>query len=354
MIDSVDVKRLSASALNSRLDELLRHAGFFRNSYGYYLGKLIIVFSGLAGVQYALMLSPEGGWRFLYLVAWALFSGILGTVGHDAGHGVVSSNRVFNSCMGYLCMPFANGNSYRQWKTQHLLHHVYLQMKSKDPDVNLGMPSFRKFKNSKLIGIFLRFIARHQVIAFWSLALFYSFVKRASTMRNALKKPSKYKEDLFFFFLHYAIFLGLPIYLLGGQGATNYIAYSFLLSLYYSIIFSVNHIGRHQEPANTDKTVNSIYIIEHTRSIRTYSFIHLIFGGLTLHTAHHLFPEAGVDKLRKGDRIIEHVCREFGIEYQPTTLWRALKEVNLALAGEDIDELIHGNNHSGKTMTSAL
>jgi fatty acid desaturase len=116
--------------------DLLRELHRPRNRHGMRIAVFLLMYVAAGAAAYRVATLPGSGWKFvaclpLYLLAAASLHGI-SLFTHEAVHGTLSSNPVWNRALGAVC-AWPVLQNFAAYKVLHLRHHDHLGLPG-DPD----------------------------------------------------------------------------------------------------------------------------------------------------------------------------------------------------------------------------
>jgi fatty acid desaturase len=245
---------------------------------------------------------------------------------HEAGHGAITRNRPLSAGIGQVFDTLLTGLSYSYYQSTHRAHHRHTNERAGDPDMQ-----------SQLFGLYVqsaqakrglgRYVARHQACLIWILVWLQGFTFKADSARYLAAHARTTRTDQVVLVAHYALWLVLPILVLGPVDALcNYALMTFFIGGYTGSLFLVNHIGtRVIEP---DESVPyALHEIAVTRNLGSSRLAAVLTGGLSNHIEHHLFPSIPTARLRSAREITREFCRRHGIAYREVSWLAAVGEV---------------------------
>ncbi|HEY4241834.1 MAG TPA: acyl-CoA desaturase [Kofleriaceae bacterium] len=304
-------------ALVAELGRRLRDAGCFAPcSYARRLAVLVPLFAAL------FVLATQS---LVACVACAIVSVQLGIVSHDAGHAQVSRARWVNAFWGHAGMTFACGLSWSHWCIVHDAHHQHSQDEARDPDMQYAAV-FSVYPSADKRGVAA--LARpFQHVYFWPLGALYSWSLRWDSIARCIRDPARTRVDRLVLPLHYALWLGVPVWLIGPVAAlASYVVVSTVIGLYLVAIFAPNHMGMPSLRTGEYTSYLRQQIVT-SRDLHGGAWLALLFQGLEHQIEHHLFPRIGQAQLRRARRIVTAFCAEHGLPHASTTFWRAHGEI---------------------------
>lgn len=293
----------------------------------FWAGKLLFWIPVFLISYVAMMVLPWGPIRLLLapLTAMALLT--MGFAGHDAGHNALSRTHWVNELWGQLAMTLLCGMSFGSWRARHNMHHAKCQDVDGDPDMHFGV-LFSVYPNSANWNTPLgRFFLRIQKWAFWPLSSLYWITLGYDGIRDLFQRPKDTKIDRFLIPLHWLLLLVLPGVLFGWSRAVPaFLCMSCLSSLMTASVFIPNHIGMRRlsgghQLSYLEQQVTTSRNIDNPRMLDFY------YGGLNSQIEHHLFPRVPHHRYRAMRPVVRAFCKKHGLEYQQTSLYRALASV---------------------------
>ena len=158
----------------------------------------------------------------------------------------------------------------------------------------------------------------------WIFVLDYQkyFKRRIGAM--PLKKMSLSDHIVFwaFKFLHYFLFIGLPVYLLGWSAwLIGFLTTALLAGFIISIVFQLAHTVEHTEfpTAGVNSKMPDEWAVHQIKTTANFAtrnrIISWLIGGLNFQIEHHLFPKISHIHYPAISQIIRQVCQEYGIQY---------------------------------------
>ena len=290
----------------------------------------LAIFISLLG--FLLMLSWSQNQIWVLSVVYVCIAFLLAQfafVGHDAGHGTVSSVATVNRIIGQISMTIVTGLAYDEWIARHRIHHRFCQQEARDPDmdVSLVISLTENSKNKK--GNLGRHFTRYQSIHIWFLSLFFGHSQRLLSQAAVLARPQRYPLDAVILTIHFGLWFGVPILILDTPFVLALIAYLVPLTIlgpYLAAIFWVNHVGM-PLIRNTDE----FSFLEHqsvtSRTIINPRFLDWVFGGLNYQIEHHLFPQVPSYNLAAAQGLVQKHFNRNGIVYNGSSWWGAVREI---------------------------
>lgn len=238
-------------------------------------------------------------------------------LGHDAGHGGLHRSTRLNTLLGQLSMTVVTGLAFGEWYARHATHHRYCQDASRDPDMDVDMVASLTVESARTKGPLGRWFTRQQGWLLWLLSMLFAHSQRVLAQWGALRQPVQYWRDLLFLALHFGLWFGIPLGVLGADLRTVvavYVLPLFLLGPYLAAIFWLNHVGM---PLVRD--TEGLSFLEHqsatSRTITNPRAMDWFFGGLNYQIEHHLFPRVPSFRLHRVQRVVQSAFSEHGVPY---------------------------------------
>jgi linoleoyl-CoA desaturase len=260
-------------------------------------------------------------------------------VSHDAAHDVLSKNKKLNSWLFAWSFNLQGNNAY-VWKRFHVeSHHLYTNVHGSDIDVLMN-PIFRMTKHQPR-----KWYHRHQYIYGPVLYLLYSlnwtlvretlmaFGYSSRSIHFKLPKTEVVKLILLkLFYIGYMIVLPTVLLPFGWMHVVlAFILNHFLVSIIFTAVLGVSHLSdivEHPDADANNKLEESWALLQMKTSV-DYNvdsrFLNWVLGGFNAHTLHHLFPNICHIHYLDMVKILKDTSREYGITYNQTTYWNALK-----------------------------
>jgi len=325
----------SHSVLARLRREVAAH-GCDHKATGRVVGELLLhICLALTGM---LMFLLSGSWwlRLVALVVAAFGALGAGTNTHTSSHYATSSKRWVNELLTYFGYPFFLGLSATFWWHQHvMIHHPSPNVVGVDQDADLS-PWFAMTQTDvRSHQGWRRFYHEHLQWIFFPLALsanVFNFLKTGwlHVVRN-LSDPGKRKRahwiDLGAMLLHYAAYLGVPLFFFSaGDLIAFYLLRSILLGYGMFAVLAPGHFPAEAARLSADQT-NADYLLVQTANTidyRTGWIGRLLTSGLGYQIEHHLFPNLSHIHYRKISPLVEQMCKEHGLPYRAFRWHRAI------------------------------
>jgi len=318
---------LSGKTLYRNLQHQLMEAGCFKPTPWRQSAGMIAVLATF-GLGYGILLhEPNLAVRLAALLLIATTSVHAGFIGHEAGHNTITKNRALNTAIGQIFMTLLTGLAYGHFQDIHRRHHPHCNDPSRDPDMQSG--AFSLYLESAWTKRGLAdWVTRHQSWLIWILISLQGFTLKIDSLRFMCREPRRAAADWAVMPLHAALWLGLPMMILGpGAAILNYAVLTWMIGPYLGSVFLVNHIGT--RVIGPDENFSHFHHeIATTRNLGSSRLTDFLFGGLNNHIEHHLFPNIPKARLRRARQITREFCRDCGIAYREQSWLKACAEVS--------------------------
>jgi fatty acid desaturase len=314
-------------ALWVQLRNELKTAGCFKAATVQQILHMFVVVTLYAGAYLVLLTQPGIGARLASLVLLAFISVQAGFIAHEAGHRAITRKRWLTNIIGQFFNTFLTALCYAHFQKIHLCHHSHCNERERDIDMQSDLFSLypeAKLMNTSRIG---RFITRYQAYLIWPLVSLQGFSLKVDSIQTLRRNPRNTRVDQVVLGLHFLLWFGLPVYVLGWADATiNYALMTWFIGPYLGAVFLVNHIGTHVVNPG-ERMPGFIQKLITTRNLGDSRSEDLFFGGMNNHIEHHLFPSIPSVRLRKARLIIKAFCMQHGLGYREMSWRNAAGEV---------------------------
>jgi linoleoyl-CoA desaturase len=283
---------------------------------------------------YLLLLLVVHSW-FLVLPLAVILGLAVSAIGfniqHDGGHKAYSDRKWVNKIMA-LSLDVMGGSSY-MWDWKHnSIHHTYPNVNGQDDDINIGLlgrlsPEQPRLWFHRLQGIYLWVLYGFLAIK-WH--LFDDFWQLYIGKIGGHKIPRPKGKDLAVFIggkvVFFTIAFVIPMllhrwyYVLGV-----YALAAFVSGVVLSIVFQLAHcLGEAEFPVpvvgadgqSRMATEWAVHQVQTTVNFSRHSkLIGWFVGGLNFQIEHHLFNKICHVHYPALSKVVEEVCREFGVKY---------------------------------------
>ncbi|MET0392391.1 MAG: acyl-CoA desaturase, partial [Chitinophagaceae bacterium] len=298
-------------------------------NYNLFIKAIILVISFIFVYVHLVFFTPGAFWAIAECI---LLGGLTAAIGfnvmHDGAHGSFSRYQWVND-LAALSLNFLGANNF-MWKTKHnVIHHAYTNIDGIDDDID-AKPFLRLCETQKHYKVH-----RYQHLYFWAayslLYLYWIFVTdykkyfSGKVGNMPLKKMGLTDHISFWSFkvLHLALFIFLPIYVIGfTPWLIGFLAYGLFAGFVLSIVFQLAHTVEHTHFPVPDETTGkledewAVHQLKTTANFATKNkLVSWLVGGLNFQIEHHLFPKISHIHYPAISKIIKKACQEYGIHY---------------------------------------
>lgn len=316
--------------LKSKISEYFLEVG--RSTTGNYklFVKAVTLMVGFIFIYIHLVFfTPAVVWQVLESVLLGCLVAAIGfNVMHDGAHGSFSKYKWVNYLAAFS-LNILGGNSFI-WNIKHnIIHHAYTNIDGVDDDIDiqpwLRMSSTqKKYKMHKYQHLYF-WILYSLLYIFWVFILDYQKYFKRKVGQMPFKKMKLSDHFIFwgFKFVHFFLFVGLPVYMVGFESwVISYLIFTlvagFVLSLVFQLAHTVEHTAFLMPDAESGKMQDewAIHQLKTTANFATKSkVITWLVGGLNFQIEHHLFPKISHVHYPAICKIIKEVCEKHGIHY---------------------------------------
>lgn len=284
------------------------------------------ILAGYAAAYGVLLTAPGPALRAAAILVLAFLSVHAGFLAHEAGHGALTRSRALAGLVGQVFNTLLTALCYSYFSHIHRLHHPHCNERARDPDMQSEFFSMYAESAREKRGLG-RLITRHQAVLIWILVWLQGFTLKIDSLSFLRRNPRATRVDQAWLALHFALWLVVPVLVLGVAAALlNYALMTLLIGPYLGMIFLVNHIGtRVIEPGESLSFFEQELAV--TRNVGGSRLQDFLFGGLNNHIEHHLFPSMPTARLRMARRITSDFCRWHGLVYREMSWFAAAREV---------------------------
>lgn len=312
--------------LHGMLVAELSAAGCFRRATARSVAYGAFILGTYAAAYGALLTDPGLGLRAFAIVTLAALCMHGGFLAHEAGHGALTGNRRVATAVGLVFNTLVSGMCYAYFQHIHRKHHPHCNERAHDPDMQSELFTvYPESAHGK--GWFGQLISRHQAWLIWVLVWLQGLTLKIDSLCLLARNWRTTRIEQAVLALHFAMWLVVPVAVLGFADAwLNYSAMTLLIGGYTGAAFLVNHIGtRVIEP--DERRSHFLREIEVTRNLGTSRIADFAFGGLNNHIEHHVFPSMPTARLRLARTITREFCRRHAIVYREMSWLQAAREV---------------------------
>jgi linoleoyl-CoA desaturase len=295
--------------------------------------KTATIMAWFVGAYLTLLFFATSWWT---IVPLAIVMGLaLAAVGfniqHDGGHKGYSERKWVNKVMA-LTLDMIGGSSYL-WDWKHnAIHHTYTNINGHDDDINVGFlgrlaPDQKRYWFHRLQGIYLWVLYGFLAIK-WH--LFDDFYNIATGHIGGHKIPRPKGKDLAVFICGKLFFFSMAFVipmLLHPWWAVliTYAIAAFVSGVVLSVVFQLAHCVQEADfpiPADVPpdgKRIENEWAIHQVQTTvdfaRNNPVLRWFLGGLNFQIEHHLFSKVCHVHYAALSKVVEEVCREFGVKY---------------------------------------
>lgn len=294
--------------------------------------KAAFMMSVVASTYFVILQGFGGVGTLFVLYAFLGLSIAIATmnIAHDALHGAYLSSQAGNRVLGFFMDLFGAISFY--WKKEHTIdHHTFTNIDGHDAD--LDVPFLLRISPEAPRRSFHRFQQWYAPFLYALNLIRWVFVSDTKRIMRVLKnretspgKPSRKEVAamIIFKFVHFFVFLGLPMILLPFSAITIAAAYLVMLAiagLTLTVIFQLAHIVEEVDfpvPSDDGKMAHS-FAKHQLATTANFGSKHglstFLFGGLNFQVEHHLFPHICHTHLPYISKIVQKTAQEFGVKY---------------------------------------
>ncbi len=312
----------------AELKRLIKQQGLLDKQPAYYIGKILLT-TGMLALSLTFLIVIDNPWLQLLNAAYLAFVFTqIAFIVHDAGHRQIFRSPRKNDIFSLFASNLAIGVSREWWVDKHNRHHGNPNDPTLDPDVNIPVLAFSEEQARGKQG-FPRFIVKYQAYFFFPLLLLEAFHLRIrSTSFLIQQKVKKYLfTEALFLVVHFALYFGLLVYLLGiWQAILFIVVHQALLGLFLGSVFAPNHKG--MLILSGDGRIDFLrQQVLTSRNLKAHPVTDFLFGPLGCQIEHHLFPAMPRNNQRKAEKIVKAFCRERHIAYHETSVLQSYREI---------------------------
>ncbi len=298
-------------------------------NYKLYIKAIVLVTAFIVVYTHLIFFTPSG---WFALGESGLLGLIMAAIGfnimHDGSHGSFSTSPVLNKAAA-VTLGFLGGSPF-MWNVKHnIVHHAFTNIDGVDDDLD-ARPFLRmttgqkKYKMHKYQHLYFWFF--YALLHFyWSFGSDYRkyFSKKIGQMPLKKMEMSDHISFWFFKFVHYGLFLAIPIIKLGFVNwLLGFLVFTSLAGFTLSIVFQLAHTVEHTHFPVPDVETGRIedewalHQLKTTANFATDNkLISWLVGGLNFQVEHHLFPKISHVHYPAISKIIKQACQEYGITY---------------------------------------
>lgn len=322
-----EIKRKTQSSDYADLQRIISQKGLLDKQPAYYIYKGIFTL-GLLALGITFLFVIDNFWlQLLNAVFLAYVFTQFGFMAHDAGHRQISRAQWINHSIG-MAVNFFIGMSRSWWVDQHDLHHANPNDPDIDPHIAIPVLAYSDGQLSKKQGLLL-FLIKFQAYYFTFLLFFEGLGIRFAGIQYLIQAGNVKNliiEGLLLI-LHFVVYFGLILYVLGGWQAVAFIVlHQALLGLYAGSVFAPNHKGMPMFGKDSGLDFLRRQVLTSRNVIAHPIVADLWFGGLNYQIEHHLFTNMPRNKLGQAREVVKEFCKERSVSYYETGLIQSYKE----------------------------
>ena len=324
-------------ALRRRAEQFFRDTGRRQRDCPRMYLKTAIIFTSFAASYALLVFAALSWWQALPLAMVLGFSAALigFNIQHDGGHKAYSNRAWINKLMA-ASLDLIGGSSY-VWRWKHaVFHHMYVNIKDHDTDIDLGIigrlsPHARHYAFHRWQHWYLWPLYGVMGIK-WHFFDDFRDVATGRMAGNRFPRPRGLEMILFvagkllFFTLAFLIpLLFHPFWAV----AVFYVISVAVTGIVLSVVFQLAHCvegaefaepDSHGQIANTWATHQIESTLNFARNNRLACWL---LGGLNFQIEHHLFPRICHTNYPALSNLVKQTCEEFGVRYRENPSFRA-------------------------------
>jgi linoleoyl-CoA desaturase len=324
--------------LRQRVELFFKETGLRQRDCPRMYLKTLVILSAFALSYGLLVFAAKTWWQAVPLAMLLGFSAALigFNIQHDGGHKAYSNRQWINKLMA-MSLDMVGGSSY-VWRWKHaVFHHMYVNIKGHDTDIDLGFFGRLSPQNKRLA------FHRWQHWYLWPLYgvmgikwhFFDDFRDVAVGRMGENRFPRPRSWELLWFFAGKALFFTLafiipllfhPFWIV----VLFYIVSVAVTGVVLSVVFQLAHCVEGAEfpvpDSDTGQIHNTwaVHQIESTINFaRNNRLVCWLVGGLNFQIEHHLFPRVCHTNYPAMSKLIKQTCNEFGIRYTESPSFRS-------------------------------
>jgi linoleoyl-CoA desaturase len=247
---------------------------------------------------------------------------------HDGGHKAYSDRHWVNR-LAAMTLDLLGGSSY-VWDHKHnTVHHTYANITGHDDDIEVGVlarmsPHQPRYKFHRFQHWYLWLLYGGLPIK-WQLFDDYYNIARKKIGNYGFARPKG--KDLAIFIAGKAVFMSMAFFIplmfhSFWVVVAFYVLANWVNGILLAIVFQLAHVVEEAEfPMPDEKTgkIETHWAVHQVMTTvdfaRNNRFLSWYLGGLNFQVEHHLFPRICHVHYPKVSRIVENVCKDFGIPY---------------------------------------
>ncbi len=329
--------------LRRRVDAYFEQTGRRRRDCPQMYFKTVTILAWFFGAYFLLLFAVTSPWIVVPLAAvlGVAMAAIGFNIQHDGGHSGYSESTWVNKIMA-MNLDLMGGSSYL-WAWKHnTFHHTYPNIDGHDDDIDLGLlarlsPHQRHLWFHRAQGIYLWVLYGFLAIK-WH---FYDdFRQLAAGHIGGHRIPRPRGADLLVFIAGKVAFFSMafviPMLLHPWWAVVGvYAIAAFVSGVVLSIVFQLAHCVEEADfPAPADlgdgvPRMESEWAVHQVQTTVNFArgnrVLSWFLGGLNFQIEHHLLARICHVHYPALSKVVEEVCREFGVRYaEHRTVWSAL------------------------------
>jgi len=314
--------------LSERIENYFSSKKISKSADARMYSKTIIMLGWLAASYFLLVFAAHGPLTgLIFAVSLGLAAAGVGfNIPHDGGHRAYGKHPFVNR-LAATAFDLLGASSY-VWHWKHnVLHHGYTNLAGIDDDLDIGGIGRLAPEQRRL------WMHRFQQFYLWALYGFlpakWTFVDDFKALVSGRIGPHRFPRPkgkelgllfggkILFFFLAFA----LPLFFHSFWMVLLFYAISSaVLGVTLSVVFQLAHCVQEADfPAARSKEVQNEWAAHQVETTvnfcRDSKIIGWYLGGLNMQIEHHLFPKVCHVHYPALSRIVEGVCKDFGVRY---------------------------------------
>jgi len=320
--------------LRHRVDAYFEQTGRPRRDCPRMYFKTVTILAWFAAAYLLLLFVATSWWLIvpLAIVLGISIAAIGFNIQHDGGHRAYSERPWVNKLMA-LTLDLMGGSSYL-WDWKHnTIHHTYTNIDGHDDDINLGFlgrlsPHQKHYWFHRLQGIYLWLLYGFLAIK-WHLFEDFYHITTGRIGGQKIKRPRG--KDLVIFIAGKVVFFslafGIPMLLHPWWAVLGvYALAAFVSGVVLSVVFQLAHCVEAADfpvpvisEVDGSQRIQTDWAVHQVQTTVDFSrrnrFLSWFLGGLNFQVEHHLFSKICHVNYPELSKVVEEVCREFGVRY---------------------------------------
>ncbi len=312
----------------AELSRRVQDAGLMRRRYGYYWTKFaLMTLAGLA-LAGAFVWIGDSWWQMVTALALAVFMTQLAFLGHDAAHRQIFVSGKWNEWASLVIANLYVGLSYGWWQHKHTKHHANPNKEGADPDIGANALAFTPAVAASRKTPLTRWLVKRQGWLFFPLLTLEGAHLHIAGIRRVVRGEMKRRwVEAAFLALRLGSFVAIVFLVLSPSKALAFIGVELaVFGLYMGASFAPNHKGMPIVPPDVKIDFLRRQVLM-SRNVTGGPVTDVALGGLNYQVEHHLFPSMPRPSLRRAQPIVAEFCRDRGVLYTESSLWRSYRTV---------------------------